>query len=559
MAGRKDAHRNKPLSSKNRWVLIASVLMGFIFCIHGIEWGTVETWHPDQMAVGKLIHDGRITLAPENFLKPPFHTYFNFFFSSLPIHAIGNAFELPQDSLKTAELILSRMLTALFFLGAIVLVFCICNKSFDQSAAATVTVLFATSAGLIAFSHFLTADIPLMFWMLLAFCGAQNVALRGRNVDYVLAGFLTGIAAATKYNGLAVGAALVAAHALNLRTFSLGRLIFNKKLAAGLFMVPAGFLIGNPFAVIDFPRFWTDFVYNYATTPVYSGKTTGVGYWDFLYRVTEVIGLPMSAILTCALIYSVFGLFKFDWRADRKSGVILPLFLFAIYFLKIGSFPRLETRFVMPVVPFLFIASGPFWETVTTRRILFPVALAVLLIYNIICCYYVGERFNLDPRMAAQAWVQHNLPHGSTIESSFYSPHWGKLADVVLRDRRMPLVTGRAELFRQIFSGNENILDLVERFDPDDDKRVLWYTAKHLERRRPSYIAVNSLYYSRFMEGVMSKHYPSMQAFFTALIEEEYPYKIVFNLKSPDAANCTYPRQIDFLENRMIILERQKR
>jgi hypothetical protein len=51
-----------------------------------------------------------------------------------------------------------------------------------------------------------------MFWMLAAFVCCQRIFERGRWQDYLLAGLLTGVAAATKYNGLGVGVAIPAAH-----------------------------------------------------------------------------------------------------------------------------------------------------------------------------------------------------------------------------------------------------------------------------------------------------------------------------------------------------------
>ena len=47
------------------------------------------------------------------------------------------------------------------------------------------SLVYGTSAGLIAFSHFETADIPVTTWMLAAFYFAQNVLLRGRLADYM--------------------------------------------------------------------------------------------------------------------------------------------------------------------------------------------------------------------------------------------------------------------------------------------------------------------------------------------------------------------------------------
>jgi 4-amino-4-deoxy-L-arabinose transferase-like glycosyltransferase len=88
-------------------------------------------------------------------------------------------------------------------------------KSFGIFSARIVALVFATSAGFIAYSHFLTSDIPVMFWMLLAFYFSINILTRAKLSDYLLAGFFTGIATATKYNGLAIGISIAVAHFLS--------------------------------------------------------------------------------------------------------------------------------------------------------------------------------------------------------------------------------------------------------------------------------------------------------------------------------------------------------
>jgi hypothetical protein len=43
--------------------------------------GWVEYWNPDLMALRGLVRQGRGFLELAGFLKPPFHTYLNFFLS----------------------------------------------------------------------------------------------------------------------------------------------------------------------------------------------------------------------------------------------------------------------------------------------------------------------------------------------------------------------------------------------------------------------------------------------------------------------------------------------
>src|SRR5262245_19640683 len=193
-------------------VLAIALIVSFIFCLHGI---TSKHMHPDQMAFLPLFNEGKLPFDPGWFERPPFHTYFNYFQSVLPFSMIDKVLNLPPDLLELTRRVWSKLLTAFLFLGSIILVFKITNSSFGLFPARLVALVFATSAGFIAYSHFLTADIPVMFWMLVAFYFSHNILFERKVSNYILAGFFTGIATATKYNGLAIGITIVVAHLLS--------------------------------------------------------------------------------------------------------------------------------------------------------------------------------------------------------------------------------------------------------------------------------------------------------------------------------------------------------
>src|SRR5688572_10519698 len=51
-------------------VLVAALILAFVFCLHGI---TAKLLHPDQMAFMPLFHEGELPFNPKWFEKPPFH------------------------------------------------------------------------------------------------------------------------------------------------------------------------------------------------------------------------------------------------------------------------------------------------------------------------------------------------------------------------------------------------------------------------------------------------------------------------------------------------------
>lgn len=545
-----DADRKPPRRRVDK-VLVLAVLLGVLFSLHGIDWGRGESWNPDQMAFRTFRYFKGLPFCPGDFLKPPFHTYFNLAFSKTPVRAAVKVLGLPRAVREPLTVLWSRILTVFLFGGSILLVYAISRAFSSLRASRAAAVLFATSAGFVAFSHFLTADIPVMFWMLLAFYFGQRIAFSGRYRDYLLAGLFTGIAGATKYNGLFVGVVIPLAHCLRAGPVSLRSLALDRKLLWGLAAVAAGFVLANPYALLAFPDFYSDFLYNYATTPVYDGVHNGRGYGKFLLLIGEVVGFPTSFVIFASFVLALYVLGnRAHGGSGERKGIILLLAVFAFYYWKIGSFPRLESRFVMPVVPFLLILSCVFWERAANARYLGGLLFAAVIAYNLVSCYYVGKRFRDDPRMDAQTWVLKNVPVGSSIESSGYVPDWNKLEGVEIQDMAFPNVSGRKRLFEKIFARDDKTLEKMEQFErPNED--VGWYTAEALDERRPEYVAVDSLYYGRFLGNAL---YPGIERFFTDLLSEKYRYRIVYDRKTPPVPRWIYPKEIDFLENRITIL-----
>ena len=92
----------------------------------------------------------------------------------------------------------------------------------------------------------------------------------------------------------------------------------------------------------------------------------------------------------------------------------------------------------------------------------------------------------------------------------------------------------------------------------DKVKNIKWYSPENLLKRNPQYIAINSLYYQRFLQNKnKARLYPELNQFFKNLIEEK-DYKIVFAQESNKYPSWIYSQNIDFLNNKMIILVRKE-
>ena len=538
--------------------LLGALAVGLAFCLYGIHWGVAEPWNPDQMAYyDALAGDGRLNLHPGDFLKPPFHKYLSLALARLPAYAVSELLGVSEITSQKLTLIWARMLTVVLFLLQIGLVYAITRRFFGLFAARILALVYGTSAGIIAFSHFLTADIPLTTWMLAAFYFAQNVLLRGRLLDYVLAGALTGIAAATKYNGLAIGITLVMAHALTIDLRSWARGALDARLLLGIAAVPLAFVIGNPFSILDARAFMSDFMYNLITTPVYGGESGGNNYLEYWWHLSEVIGWPAFFLLVAAVIGGIWSIISRDCpdRLERQ-GILLLLSISLPYYAYFGSLARLETRFVLPVVPYLMMLAGPACARLRTRPGMVAAVLGLLLLYNAASSALVGWRFANDPRMALRAWLREQTFPGAVVEYSPYAPRPDLIEGAAVTAVRMPFDSGRRQAFGDMFPDNDWVRESLDRFERSGGE---WYCPDALARRAPDFVVIDSLYFDRFLERrAVGASECDIGQFFRDLLEERLGYRIMFDGTSQDVPIWAYPRDIDFLHNRIVVLERAR-
>jgi hypothetical protein len=543
------------LSWAHKSGLVAVCLAALVFCCHGLA---VSVQHPDQMAFHSLFNPGMAPLNPGWFEKPPFHTYFNYLLSVLPVTGIGALFDLTATTVADWQESVSKGLQTLLFIGAILLFHRIVLRVARPAVALLATALLGTSAGLIAHAHFLTADIPVLFWMLAAFLFCQRVFEHGRLQDYVLAGLLTGVAAATKYNGLGVGIAIPAAHFARL---ALGRdaggllaHAFAPKLVTGVSCVVVGFVFANPFSVLDFRTFYGDFVYNSMVAPVYEGQT-GHSYLQFFVGLSESLGWPvfLSAVLGGGV--ALWNSLRRPADSARTATTWMAAAVLLLYYAKFAPFPRLETRFVLPVAPYLLILAAPGLERAIVRfRVAAMTLVALLLFYNVACSAQVGDRFQSDARIAGAAWLRSGIPPRAPVEVDVYSGGLGPQYECC--ETSMPFVTGRERLFQALFPGNEFI-----NGSPADqaaaEAPLQWFTPAALLARDPDFIVTNSNYFDRFLQpGQRRDLYPSMTKYFDDLLLGRLAYRIAHDVSTPAVPAWIYPRRIDFLQNRLVVLRR---
>ena len=114
-------------------LLVAALSLAFLFSLHGITWGKVEDWNRSSIAMRSLR-----ALRPADYMKPPFHTYFNHVLVIWPIDAVMKIAHVPKERVKianSAKLIASRFVTIALYLGTIALAYGFSRRSYGRFAA----------------------------------------------------------------------------------------------------------------------------------------------------------------------------------------------------------------------------------------------------------------------------------------------------------------------------------------------------------------------------------------------------------------------------------------
>jgi 4-amino-4-deoxy-L-arabinose transferase-like glycosyltransferase len=332
------------------------------------------------------------------------------------------------DQLWSGDLLVwGRAFTALLSTATIALVFAI-GRRWSVATGLVAALATAVQPQLVQNAHFVLTDTPLTFFVTAAVLAALRAGEIGTTKAFAIAGLLTGLAAATKYNGAVVVLAPLAIALLAPRVAS--RTAAAVAVLAGS---AAGFVIGAPYSVIDLPGFLNGFAalvqhYNQSRPALETADT---------YRkyIQDWFGLPLvptgwrRALAWPALILCGLGAIAAvsDLRAPAFRARALALLVFPIaYFWLIANQSLVYARYAMPIAPALSIALALGVRAAARRaharapegrlgRVALPVLLLVL-----VAPLWTAVGYNLDRRKVgtielAAAWLSANIPNGELV------------------------------------------------------------------------------------------------------------------------------------------------
>jgi Dolichyl-phosphate-mannose-protein mannosyltransferase len=311
----------------------------------------------------------------------------------------------------------ARAISAAAGTASVWIVHRIALRLFDRTTGLIAAAFLAVAFLHVRDSHFGVTDVSATFVALIAVLSCSRLAGVPTTRELIVAGVLTGLAAATKYNGALVSLPVLWIVVTNPERRSISAVFGHAAIYAG---VAAGvFLLCCPYTLIEFEAFLRalDAVSSHLLGG--HGPNVGRGWWVHLNSsLRHGVGLP-------ELVAGLAGLAWFAWRSPRL-GIMLLLFPVAT-FVTIGSGLTVFARYALPIVPFLCLGAA--YATVEGTRALATwlhrprwqaalawVAAIVILLPSARSVWQFDRLLAVDDsRVAAAHWIEDHFPAGATI------------------------------------------------------------------------------------------------------------------------------------------------
>jgi hypothetical protein len=353
------------------------------------------------------------TYNPHYFINPPAFSYL--------LHAVLGLWFGGGDGVGTAlatdpkgVFIVSRVTAAVLGAAAVAFVHLAGARLYDRRVGLVAAAVMAVAFLPVFYSHLALNDVPALLPLAVSVYGSAGVLVRGRPLDYAVAGAGLGIAAATKYTAGIVVLPLAVACASQLLAERRAALR-GIALAAGL--GAACFVLANPFAVLSFDEFWADLRKQEEAASGFGklGLDHDSGLLYYLWVLTWGFGwVPLAAALAGAARAFALDL--------RRALFLVPWPV--VFLLYMGAQERFFGRWLLPALPALALLAGlavvavvdALRERPRLRRAAGAGLVAALLAQGLVYSVHSNRVLSRDDtRNEARAWMVANVPAGSKV------------------------------------------------------------------------------------------------------------------------------------------------
>lgn len=316
----------------------------------------------------------------------------------------------------------SRTITAIFSLGNVLIIYLVGKEFYNKQVGLIAALLLAFNFKHVVNSHLALPEPYNSFFLLLSLFMSLRLLKVPTQKNYLLAGLITGLSVATKYQVYALLPLLTAHLLVSINGFKPDfKQLFGRKVIISMLLIPLVFLLLNPYFIINY-----EVALNWVTrvSLKYQMGRNNINLFLLSYMQHLDYGVPM-------LLAVLFGLIIAPFKKPKKTLVILGpilLFTFLFFYYSNGGF---YVRNLVTITPFLLLfASVLIWEVyLTLNKILdtnvslaLMVSLVLLTIYlpaknSLIHAYYYTKPWNYT---SMTTWLQENLPENAVIAATLW-------------------------------------------------------------------------------------------------------------------------------------------
>lgn len=450
---------NTNLTARQRTTLLLGCLIfvGLILRIWAIGFDLPNVYHPDEDALVSpamnIIKTGDFT--PTRMEYGTLHIYLlALVYMGVFLLSFRNGDIAGVDQLIIFErgaypgifphpeyVLAGRVVSAFMSTAIIFLVFLLAWRLTGRNRPALLaTAIVAFHPRLITHAHYTTPETPLFFWITLAL----YLLIRSydeRDADngwaFAGAGFVCGLAASTKYNGVLLTVPLLAFALLRVKDWED---VLRWRVVSGPLAMGVGFFAGTPYALITTSEFLGWFGYALRLYSVPRELALPSWLWHLRYHVTS----------THALIFLLSGLGA--WLSLRrvsdkrfKCWAILGGYVVLVWVAVFGQTNQ-QARMWLPAGAVMLVWSGVaadwLWTQATSklpnRRQLAYLVPTIVLLPIFIASVYIDRLYTLpDVRTTASEWVVENIPAGTPIAVDYFAPNLDPNAYPITKIQRL--------------------------------------------------------------------------------------------------------------------------
>lgn len=328
--------------------LLAAALLRFWALPHGVPF-SVQVDEPEVMLRAvRMMKTG--DLNPHFFDYPTFYMYLQAAVATARF--LAGAMRGEWASLAQAPpeafYVWGRAVTALMGTATVWILYR-AGMRWDRRTALLAAVMFAVMPLHVRESHFVLTDVPVTFFVMLAFLLSLRAQEQPTAAAFAFAGMAAGLAAGTKYNG-------AVAVLVPLLCCAMTPAVRPSRAVAILWTIAGmlgAFLVVAPYTLIDLPVFLNQFARLSAEYRTVSPGQDPV-WLTYLKHLRNALGWPGSAIVIAGLALGGYRAIAGPARVKWILAILFPI----VYFRFISNQNLVFGRYLLPLLPFLSLLGA---------------------------------------------------------------------------------------------------------------------------------------------------------------------------------------------------------